>query len=1254
MINWRTSNCKDKVQNLLQPPQITKFPKSITVFSQEDVDLHCNAFGDPTPSIRWRKNGVEFGTEHSGSGTLQTTAEEAVENYTGNYRCYASNILGTAMTQEVKVIVESSPVIPKRKKQSKKAFEGESIVLTCNPPQSSSPPKIHWMDFTMVHINQSDRVMTGLDGNLYFSNLLSSDSRDDYICNAQYPAALTILTVTAVRLSVLPNNDVVPGRKTALFRPAGLQSSILALKGQNITLECIPKGLPTPVVEWRKKDGTLKDVSSRLMNHNRWLHFGNISQEDDGEYECKASNSFGFATHTFTVTVEAAPYWVKEPQNHMYSPGETVRLDCLADGSPAPSITWSINGQPLAEVDEDARRSITGSSLILRDVRVSDTAVYQCEATNRHGSILLNINLFVVELPPQILSSDGVVYRVIEGADVNLHCESFGSPRPHTTWARGDMVSLLLDARASLFTNGTIRLSGVSREDSGTYTCSVTHTNISITANLEVFNQTIISEGPKDIRVLEGTTAFLDCDFYKDPRLLDSHLVWKRDGVELQESLPDYRYKIFENGTLKMTKLHLNDSADYSCEVSTLLDHVTAKGSITVLVPPHSPRSLSVSGVGASRVILRWVAGPSHNSPITEFIVEAEEKLHTGEGKAIWKKWERVSGSHTQTQLTLRPFCTYRFRIIAVNEIGESRPSEPTEDHVTPPAVPDKNPTDVRSDSRDSGTLSITWTKVEKRFHNGDSFHYRVFWREAEGAGTETNWKHEDVSSPPFLVVNTSTYKRFEIKVQALNSIGKGPEPETRIGYSAEEKPEDSPTEVSTVVKNCTVAVRWRPPKRVRGLLKGFKIYFRSLGPRSSESQRSSGKHHHVVRREKPERGNHKDKKSWELEVEGADTSKEVDGLRWYWRYELSVTAFNSKGEGPPSPPHHFQTPEGVPGPPAALWFKSPTDTTLVLHWSPPLDANGVLVGYMVQYKEESQDSPMRMQMIHDPSVNHIRLKDLNPSSYYRFKVIAQTVIGAGEPIKARLATLLEGVPPSNVTVDPSNTSFNLSWTPGERNRNHGFHIYYMKKNGAASIQWEESEMVNSTQGFYSLTGLQPGTQYHLKIMKGNDTQWEDVLWTIGPVPSEMPGGVAWLTGLISAIVLLVLILLIFCLVKRRKGGKYAVKVKEEKEVDYEARPMKDETFGEYRSLESDGDEKRSDSQPSICDDSKLGSVDSLAEYGDSVDIQFNEDGSFIGQYSGRAAPPHGFKGSDPTSPVDAAPPLPIVPSMSSILNRPS
>lgn len=43
----------------------------------------------------------------------------------------------------------------------------------------------------------------------------------------------------------------------------------------------------------------------------------------------------------------AAPFWVKEPQNLLYSPGETVRLDCQAEGIPTPLLTWSLNGEPL-------------------------------------------------------------------------------------------------------------------------------------------------------------------------------------------------------------------------------------------------------------------------------------------------------------------------------------------------------------------------------------------------------------------------------------------------------------------------------------------------------------------------------------------------------------------------------------------------------------------------------------------------------------------------------------------------------------------------------------------------------------------------------------------------------------------------------------------------------------------------------------------------------------------------------------------
>nr|XP_020464728.1 neural cell adhesion molecule L1.1-like isoform X3 [Monopterus albus] len=1240
-------------KGLSQPPVLIAMPTSYTAFSLEDINLTCEASGNPTPIFHWQKDGQRFGPERKGSGTLRAEKHESINSYEGNFRCNASNTLGTAMTQIIKVIVEPRPVPKEQKIHKIAAYEGDSIILPCNPPESSTPPHIYWMDKRLVHIKQSERVMVGLDGKLYFSNLLKSDSRDDYMCFAQYAAASMILSATTVSLNVTPSNGV-HGRKPHLLHPTGSHTPVLALRGHTVTLECIPTGLPTPKVEWKKKDGRLDETTGDLDIYKHWLRFDSISENDDGEYECRASNSHGFVTHSFTVTVEAAPYWVKEPQSLMYAPGETVRLDCQAEGNPTPTITWSINGQPITAVAHDPRRDVLGGVLKLRDVVFADTAVYQCEATNKHGSILLNTYLFVVELPPQILSSNGIVYRVIEGGDVRLHCESFGSPRPHIRWEGEDRVSLLSDPRISQLTNGTIELSNVSHDDSGVYTCYVK--DINITAHLEVFNRTVILTSPQDVRARRGDPALLDCRFYRDPRINNSQIVWRKDGHKVQESSPDDKYTIFDNGTLKVTDVQSGDTASYSCEVITDVDHVEASGSITVVARPDPPSALSLSDVADHSLSLSWIPGHSHNSPITGFIVEAREEQHTEEGKWRWLEWKRVPGDFNHLQLTLHPFCTYRFRVIAINDFGPSDPSRPSAQHSTPPAVPDSNPTGVRSESSDPNTLIVTWDEMEKRFHNGQDFQYKVSWREA--GGTSLHWNHRYVRSPPFMVNNTGTYTPFEIKVQAVNSLGEGPVPEPEIGHSGEDKPEEAPTGVESFVMNSTVIVRWNEVQNVRGLLLGYKIYIRRLGPQGERGRRSLGKLHHKEKKDdRLERGKELDTESREEFVNGTNTSKEVTGLKLYSRYELSVTAFNSKGEGPHSAPHHFNTPEGAPGPPASLRFDSPTENSLILYWTPPSETNGVLVGYMVQYQREveSRDSPLQMERIIDPSVTHTLLDELDPNSYYSFKVIACTAAGDGPPITRRGATLLEGVPPSNITIVPGNTSLNLSWVPRERDRNCGFHIDYLRK--TAESKWEKSEVVNSTQGFYSLTGLQPGTQYHLKIRHGNYTQWYIVTWTIGPVPSEMPGRFAtqgWLIGLISAIILLVLILLILCLIKRSKGGKYAVKDKEDKEVDSEARPMKDEAFGEYRSLESDGDEKRSDSQPSLCGDSKLGSDDSLAEYGDSVDIQFNEDGSFIGQYSGRGPVPHGNESSGPTSPVNAVPPPPIAPSMSSILNRPS
>lgn len=88
-------------------------------------------------------------------------------------------------------------------------------------------------------------------------------------------------------------------------------------------------------------------------------------------------------------------------------------------------------------------------------------------------------------------------------------------------------------------------------------------------------------------------------------------------------------------------------------------------------------------------------------------------------------------------------------------------------------------------------------------------------------------------------------------------------------------------------------------------------IHLLRLGSQTGRGRRSLGKHHHDSdgRGDRAELGRGRDSRV--VVVHGAKNSGEVTGLHLYSRYELSVTAFNSKGEGPHSLPHHFVTPEG-------------------------------------------------------------------------------------------------------------------------------------------------------------------------------------------------------------------------------------------------------------------------------------------------------------------------------------------------------
>nr|XP_023846320.1 neural cell adhesion molecule L1-like [Salvelinus alpinus] len=1028
-------------------------------------------------------------------------------------------------------------------------FGAEDILLTCEA-SGNPPPDFRWTKDGEEFIPANDPGLSVSPGSGTFmkTEVVSgpmSQYKGKYSCYADN--ALGTAVSNEVQLSTERMHHIELNDRVTQGRDGNLYFSHVTVDDTRIDYTCNVQYLSARTI-LSKEPITLTVTTCKYTV----THHGS----DGGEYQCSANNSQGKVTHTYTVSVEAAPYWTKEPVSQLYAPGETVKLDCQADGIPSPAVAWSINGKPITDIDSTPRRTVRDETLILRDVVFTDTAVYQCQAHNKHGTILVNTYIFVIELPPQILNADGQKYNFTEGQKAVLQCQTFGSPRPKVTWERTGSASLLAEPRVNLLTNGNLQITNVSHGDEGLYTCSVSNTNLSINADLDVLmNRTVVLSPP-------GSLLF---------SLVDGHLY-----------LP---------GTDR----------------------------------PDPPTQLQVSDPKDRNVTLSWTAGDNHNSPVIEFVVEFKDGDSKERG---WEELKRVSGTNESVTISLQPYESYRFRVISINSIGKSDPSMPSDLHSTPPQAPDNNPENVRSESTDPDTLVITWEEMDRRVFNGPEFHYKVFWKRVVG---DTTWYSNVSTEPPFIVTEVGNFSAFQIKVQAANQKGEGPELDPVTGYSGEDIPLEAPKNVGMVLLNSSaIRVTWEPvnEKTVRGHLLGYKIHLTRFGSRGRGSRRAR----------EPET-------SVEVETGPKEEKRVLGGLRPYSHYTLTVTVFNSKGEGPPSKTLSFETDEGAPGPPMSLLLDSHAGTEMTLHWTPPAHPNGVLKGYLLQYQiVKSGDSPMQVETIDDHKVTHLTLKQLDPHSRYRFYLRGRTSAGDGEPITREGATTLDGAPPSNISVSVGEKSVNLSWVPGQRHRSVGFQVQYLNKQDGG--KWKQSEKLNSSASFYQLKGLTPGSQYRLRFIFSNNTFWETEITTKGAGVMDVQTGFAtqgWFIGLVTAIVLLLLVLLILCFIKRGKGGKYSVKDKEEGQVDSEARPMKDETFGEYRSLESDNEEKRTASQASLCDESKLcTSDDNLDGYnnGSIAVTEVTMEDSLVSQYSrpSKATPDPGtLQDSSPLNPNTTA-----------------
>ncbi|XP_070280793.1 neuronal cell adhesion molecule isoform X15 [Myotis yumanensis] len=1230
------------LEDLVQPPTITQqSPKDYIVDPRENIVIQCEAKGKPPPSFSWTRNGTHFDidkdplvTMKAGLGTLiiNIMGEGKAETYEGVYQCTARNERGAAISNNIVVRPSRSPLWTKEKLEPITLRSGQSLILPCRPPVGLPPAIIFWMDNSFQRLPQSERVSQGLNGDLYFSNVLPEDSREDYICYARFNHTQTIQQKQPISLKVVLAKSSRE-RPPTFLTPQGNASNKEELRGNVLSLECIAEGLPTPIIYWIKEDGTLPTNRTFYRNFQKTLQITQVSEADSGKYQCIAKNALGVIHHTISVTVKAAPYWIMAPQNLVLSPGEDGALVCRANGNPKPRISWLSNGVPIEIAPDDPSRKINGDTIIFSSVQERSSAVYQCNASNEYGYLLGNAFVNVLAEPPRILTSENTLYQVIANRPALLDCAFFGSPLPTIEWFKGTKGSALREDTYVLHENGTLEIPVAQKDSTGTYTC-VARNKLGMAKNevhLEIKDPTRIIKQPEYAVVQRGSTVSFECKVKHDHTLIPT-VIWLKDNGELPS---DGRFTV-DKDQLVVADVSDSDGGTYTCVANTTLDDVSASAVLSVVAPtptpapiydvPNPPFDLELTDQLDKSVQLSWTPGDDNNSPITKFIIEYEDAMHEA---GLWHHQTEVPGTQTTAQLKLSPYVNYSFRVMAENSLGRSLPSEASEQYLTKAAEPDKNPMTVEGLGSEPDNLVITWQPLNGFESNGPGLQYKVSWRQKDGDDEWTSVVVANVSK--YIVSGTPTFVPYLIKVQALNDVGFAPEPAVVMGHSGEDLPMVAPGNVHVTVVNSTLAeVHWDPVplKSVRGHLQGYRIYYWTDQNSSKRNRR------------------HIEKKI--LTFQGSKTHGMLPGLEPFSHYTLNVRVVNGKGEGPASPDRVFHTPEGVPSAPSSLKIVNPTLDSLTLEWDPPSHPNGILTEYTLKYQPINSTHELGPLVDLKIPANKTRwtLKNLNFSTRYKFYFYAQTSAGSGSQITEEAVTTVdEGkmVNPriSKLTVAAAETYANISWEyEGPEHVN-----FYVEYGVAGSKEEWRKEIVNGSRSFFGLKGLMPGTAYKVRVGAEGDSGFvssEDVFET-GPAMASRQVDIAtqgWFIGLMCAVALLILILLIVCFIRRNKGGKYPVKEKEDAHPDPEIQPMKEDdgTFGEYSDAEDHKPLKKGSRTPSDRTVKKEDSDDSLVDYGEGVNGQFNEDGSFIGQYSGKKEkePAEGNESSEAPSPVNA------------------
>ncbi|XP_060737332.1 hemicentin-1 isoform X1 [Tachysurus vachellii] len=537
--------------------------RTISVPFNGHMTLECRTDSEPPPEIQWYRDNIKLklgGRIQSIAGGQYLEIGDVRKEDGGLYSCVVSNMAGSSSLQfHVQILL---PPVIKEGSSLVTAHVHQMVVLPCEV-EGDSAPSVSWRK-NGVPVLFDNKFVLLLDGSMRIESVQLTDA-GRYYCSVSNEVGSD---QRSMELRVYVGPSIKPG-----------PFNVTVTMGQRAALGCESSGVPVPRVSWKRNGQALNTHTGahRLMTSGSLLIIS-PSLEDEGYFECTVTNEVGEERRVIEVMLQVPPSIEDDVISVTANKMESVILPCHVTGRPTPSISWTRGGTALGTKGGSYRILPTGMLEILA-VNPTHAGRYTCRAQNPAGVARKHISLSVHEAPEIRNMVKEVI--VLLNQKVVLNCDVHGFPKPSVTWLK-EGVPIATGERLVVVSDGSLRLSQVTLDDGGSYSCLAQNAAGSTEGKTELILQVppVISVPHDQYTLSVGESVSMPCSAIGQP---EPELQWQKLGGSVQGVA---NLQTFTNGTLHIKNAKLENAGVYTCTALNSAGRVSRDITLILQVMP--------------------------------------------------------------------------------------------------------------------------------------------------------------------------------------------------------------------------------------------------------------------------------------------------------------------------------------------------------------------------------------------------------------------------------------------------------------------------------------------------------------------------------------------------------------------------------------------------------------------------------------------------------------------------------------------